>query len=119
MNRIENAIQSALILWVKETYPHLIITATANEKNYKETKQIGSPGITDLLLFDMIYGCVLFLELKKKKGKLLPSQIEWNKKFDASLPINFSRAVAYGFLEGKRIITEWIDTLKELTDYKK
>lgn len=51
MNRVENSIQGAVILWVKDTYPEVIITATANEKNYKETKQIGSKGIPDLLLF--------------------------------------------------------------------
>ena len=108
MNRIEAAISSALIHWVKETYPEIIITATANEKSYKETRQIGSLGIPDLILFDLRDGRVLFLELKKKKGKLLPSQITWNAKFDTCHPPNFSRAVAYGFLEAKRIIKDVI-----------
>ena len=108
MNRVESAIQSATITWVKDTYPHLIITATANEKNYKETRQIGSIGIVDLILFDMRDGRALFLELKKKKkGKLLPSQIAWNIRFDASHPPNFSRAVAYGFSEAKQIIADF------------
>ncbi len=108
--KVESAIQSAFIHWVKEAYSQIIITSTANEKNYKETRQIGCLGITDLLLFER-QGYVLFLELKKKKGKLLPSQIAWNEKFDANHPPNFSRAVAYGFEEAKRITIEWINSL--------
>lgn len=110
MNKIEAAIQKSLIAWVKIEYPHIIITTTANEKSYKETAQIGSLGITDLLLFmPPPKEKVLFLELKKMKGKLLESQINWNKEFDNKfLPsVIYSRAVAYGFIEAKHIITTW------------
>jgi hypothetical protein len=112
MNRIESVIQASYILWAKETYSFLIITATANEKNYKETRQIGCLGITDILLFHP-KGFVLFLELKKKKGKLLDSQIEFNTDFDkrfSPCPV-YSRAVAYGFLEAKRLTIEWMESL--------
>jgi hypothetical protein len=48
------------------------------------------------------------LELKKKKGKLLPSQKEFNDIFDEKYKtVNFQRAVAYGFTEAKTIIGEW------------
>lgn len=105
MNRIEDAIQTALIDWIQKNYPYIIVTTTGNEKFYKGI--IASLGIPDLILFDMRNGRVLFLELKKKKGKLLPSQIEWNANFDAHHPPSFFRAVAYGFSEAKRIIKEW------------
>ena len=108
MKRIESAIQAAVIRWVKETYPEVIITATANERSYKETSQIGSLGITDLILFHPVQG-VLFLELKTTKGKLQPSQIEWNITFDS---INFNypckRDVAYGYNEAINIISAWM-----------
>lgn len=107
MNRIESAIQAALILWVKETYPTVIITATANERSYKETKQIGCLGITDLLLFHSDGGA-LFLELKQKKGKLQPSQMDFNRMFDAWHPDNFSRDVAYGYIHAQEIIIKWL-----------
>lgn len=108
MNRVESVIQSALIHWVKETYPEIIITATANEKNYKETRQIGCLGITDLLLFTRC-GRVLWLELKKKTGKLQPSQIDFNAMFDTHFTApNYTRAVAYGYEEARIIIIEWM-----------
>lgn len=107
--RIEAAIQAALIKWVLEAYPHLLISATANEKSYKETRQIGSIGITDLLLFKrtrIVH--ILWLELKKKKGKLQPSQVFWNQIFDKNYAAsNSKRAVAYGFLEAQEIIKKW------------
>lgn len=109
MINIERAIQKAIIFWVKKEFPDIIITGTDNENNYKDTASIGCIGISDLLLFDP-RGKVLFLELKKKKGKLLASQIEFNNFFD----INFSscsiytRAVAYGFDEAKEIILAWV-----------
>lgn len=111
MNKIEEAISNALIHWVHDTYPDTIITTTANEKSYRQSKHIGSVGITDILIFDtrsdVMY--VLFLELKKKNGKLLPSQITWNSVFDAKhVASNNMRAVAYGFDEAKRIIAEWL-----------
>lgn len=114
VRKIEAAIQAALIYWVKETYPQIMITTTANERSYREINQIGSIGITDLLLFDRrneIVHC-LCLELKKIKGKLLPSQIIWNQSFDKDWKcINFTRAVAHGFNEAKEIISGWAYSL--------
>jgi hypothetical protein len=104
----EKAIQSAVINYVHTSYPHLIITATANERSYKEKKQIGSLGITDLILFHPS-GAVLFLELKTTKGKLSPSQKEWNAAYDAA-GFPHTRAVAYGFSEAQKIISDWVLT---------
>ena len=109
---IEAAIQAALIHWVKETYPLVMITATQNENSYKDTKQIGSLGITDLILFDVRDATLhcFFLELKKLKGKLLPSQKTWNTTYDERYGscTNTQRAVAYGFLEAKGLIANWM-----------
>lgn len=117
MDRVEAAIQGALILWVHQTYgPEIIITATSNEKNYKETRQIGSIGITDLLVFRAHPFCVyiLWLELKKKTGKLRETQIEWNENFDANFSrFNSARAVAYGYNEGRNIIEKWVDNVNK------
>lgn len=109
MNRVEKSIQAATIIFVKTEHPTIIITATANELSYKETRQIGSLGIPDLLLFSP-WGMVLFLELKATDGKLSPSQIDWNIYFDSgwSAP-NYSRDVAYGFPHAREIINKWVD----------
>lgn len=85
-----------------DEYPAVLIVATANENHYRDTAQIGSLGVPDLILFHLD-GRVLFLELKRKKGKLLASQKSWNAWFDAS-GMPHKRAVAYGFAEAKAII---------------
>lgn len=108
MVAVERAIQAAVIDYVHTNYPAVIITATANERSYKETRQIGSIGITDLILFHPS-GAVLFLELKTTKGKLLPSQKEWNAAYDAA-GFPHTRAVAYGFSEAQKIISDWVLT---------
>ena len=63
---IEAAISNAVLDWVNTNYPEVIITTTQNESNFGNRKQVGSLGITDLILFtrkDTVL-CVLFLELK-------------------------------------------------------
>ena len=105
MKRIESSIQKHLIAWVKEKYPEIIITATANERSYKETAQIGCLGITDLLLFSPC-GAILFLELKTKIGKL---NEKWNANFDEHFTApNYKRAVAHGFIQAQEIIVDWV-----------
>ena len=107
MKKIEASIQKHLIAWVKAKYPAIIITTTANERSYKETAQIGSLGICDLLLFSPC-GKVLFLELKTLTGKLNKNQIAWNKFFDKNFTAsNYKRAVAYGFIQAQEIIADW------------
>jgi len=106
MAQIEKAIQAALIAWVKATHPTIIITTTANERSFKETSQIGSLGIPDLILFSL--RGVLLLELKTTKGKLNKNQIKWNAGFDKMIfyyPCD--RAVAHGFIEAKKIIDDF------------
>ncbi len=105
--KVESAIQKAVIRWVKDNYPDVIITATANERSYRETDQIGSLGIPDLILFTLDER-VLFLELKRKSGSLLPSQAAWNEAFDLRRSTQFRRAVAYGFAEARAAISSFL-----------
>lgn len=101
MARIERAIQAAVIRWVQEQLPDLTVVATSNEAHYRDTGQIGSLGVPDLILFKPDGG-VLFLELKRKNGRLLKSQVAWNARYDA-LGFPHPRAVAYGY---KQAISE-------------
>jgi len=113
---IEAAISNAVLDWVNTNYPEVIITTTQNESNFGNRKQVGSLGITDLILFtrkDTVL-CVLFLELKTaglgktKRGKLGKNQIEWNSKFDTDFTAsNATRGVAYGYEEAITKIREW------------
>ncbi len=115
MNRVEDAIQTAVIRWVHETYPTLMITTTGNEKFYKGI--IACVGITDLILgTPNPDDRELFLELKTKKrknqkdGGLEDSQIKWNESFDLYYANNRrSRAVAYGYEEAIEIIQKWVE----------
>lgn len=52
---------------------------------------------------------LFFLELKKKDGKLMQSQIDWNKDFDENYAAdNCTRDVAYGYDEAIEKINAWI-----------
>jgi hypothetical protein len=89
-----------------------MIAASQNENSRHMVNMGMSLGEPDLRLYcrydDGILH-MLYLELKTKKGRLQPSQIEWNKEFDEHYAApNCHRAVAYGFAEAKEIITEWI-----------
>lgn len=108
VNRIESAIQKAVINYVHTEYPKVLITTTANERSYKETAQIGSIGIPDLILF-ALDGSVLFLELKKRTGKLSPSQKDW---FAANNNLPHTKEVAYGFAQAREIINNWVTLLQ-------
>lgn len=103
---VEKAIQAAVIDYVHTNYPAIIITTTANERSYKEARQIGSLGIPDLILFHP-NGAVLFLELKTTTGKLSPPQKKWNAAFDAA-GFPHTRAVAYGYNEAQKEIDLWM-----------
>jgi hypothetical protein len=103
VRKIEDAIQAAVISWVHEVYPEVLITTTSNEKHYKQTRMVGSLGIPDLILFYKHH--VFFLELKTKTGKLRQTQKNWFASF--SFP--HSADVAYGFDEAKQKITAWFE----------
>lgn len=87
------------------------IASNGNENSRQFVDMGMDVGDTDLRLSyrgsNNIY-TMLYLELKKKKGKLLPSQIEWNEDFDRNyVSSNCQRAVAYGYEEAQRIIADW------------
>lgn len=94
---IEDAIQKEFIRWFKENYPSIDIFATRNEDSYRRSKEleIGLPDIIIRFPVDDIRH-IFYLEIKTKKGRLSPSQIEWAKK---PLMSNEHYAVAYGLEE--------------------
>ena len=106
---VESAIQRAVVDWVKNNYPMVMVQATLNE-NSRDAMALGcTKGITDLLLFYTPSEgpmCVIFLELKTKKGRLLPSQTEWVRDwYGGRLKAdNTHYALAYGFSEAKEAI---------------
>lgn len=71
----------------------------------------GSPDLRLESIHDNIT-YILYLELKTKKGKLSKDQIKWNENFDKNrASSNCKRAVAFGFDDAKKIITDWQNNL--------
>lgn len=109
MKKIEDGIQSEVIRWVKDNYPHIRIFAVRNENNRWRTEEcdLGHPDLqlerTDIDHIERI----MKLELKRKKGKLKDSQIEWNATFDSTYRKNCHRYVAYGYDEALDLIKTW------------
>jgi hypothetical protein len=112
MKHTENAIQGALIHWIKDTYPSVLLLAIRNEDMRKRTDEIdaGHPDLhLEIKCIDN-YVHILKLELKKKSGKLSKPQKDWNKWFDENhWAGNCHRAVAYGFDEAKLIVSTWLE----------
>lgn len=105
MKRAETAIQRHLVRWLRERYPHVGVVATLNENNRHCMDMGCEVGITDLILRwgkdeDNVEH-IFYLELKVKKGKLNPDQIEWANNWRRRS--NTYYAVAYGFSDAKRI----------------
>jgi len=96
---------------VCQTGRKIKVAANFNE-HAREHKAMGMDvGSPDLRLSYRLNGDyrVLYLELKKKKGKLSPDQIEWNADFDANFASwNCQRAVAYGYEQAIEIINSWL-----------
>lgn len=95
----------------------LRISKSGNENAHYHKNEGVDTGEPDLWVYvnykNVCY--VLRLELKKKAGRLLPSQKDWNTWFDAEYGNcqNMQRAVAYGFIQAKEIIEFW---LKKIID---
>lgn len=110
--RIEDAIQRALVKWIREECPSIHIIATRNEDSRKFVGMGVDVGVTDLILMkkrdDILQ--VLFLEMKTKRGKLSESQKEWKTgKYDLLLNSNNTQYdVAYGFENAKEKILDWL-----------
>src|SRR5690348_6725880 len=109
--KVEAAIQRALVQWMRLEMTQFPIKIASNNNEHARNYinmgvDVGSP---DLLITwrknDIAH--MFYLELKTKKGKLSKSQVEWNEDFDKNFACNnCQRAVAYGFSDAKKIVSE-------------
>lgn len=110
---IEAAIQRAVVHWMKEHHPAIMMQATLNENSHHCMDMGCTAGIPDLLLFlpgpqdGLLH--IFFLELKTKKGKLSDSQIAWALTRPRSHNVTYG--VAYGYTEAIQAIQSWVDNL--------
>lgn len=111
---IERAIQKALVDWIANTYPMIKVAASQNENSRHAVDlgmDVGEPDIRLLIRVGKI-AYLHYLELKKTKGRLNPSQISWNADFDENyLSDNCTRSVAFGFSQAKEWVTQWYQTV--------
>jgi hypothetical protein len=118
VRRIEDAIQEQLILWLKAEHPDVAVDFNKNEgkktiatamKDQRMGQRAGRP---DLQLSKKVRSTkhYLQLEIKKLKGKLLPSQKEYHAEFVPAA--NDRLEVGYGFEQCKEIITNWLQSLR-------
>lgn len=113
----EMVIQRELIKWLQITHPEIEYIFRKNE-GFKDiiTAQLDklaglSAGVPDLqlLIIHANITYILELELKKKKGILSMNQKAWHGKFVATS--NRSLVTAYGFIDAKEKITNWLQSL--------
>lgn len=92
-----------------------IKAAASQNENSRHATHLGTDiGEPDLRISATVRGTyyILYLELKKKKGTLRDSQIEWGERFDAHFAChNAERYVAYGYEDAKNAIDSWIKKL--------
>ena len=99
----------------RKKYPFDLKVATSQNENSRHAvdlgMDVGEPDVRCITIKDDV-AHIFYLELKKKKGALIPSQIEWNKDFDENFKCsNWNRDVAYGLMEAKEKILNWLLTI--------
>jgi hypothetical protein len=90
------------------------ICAPQNEDSRHKADLGMDIGTTDLHLSARVCGVyhMFYLELKTKKGKPSPTQVDWMEDFDKNFAcMNAKRDIAYGFDEAKKAIDNWIEYL--------
>lgn len=98
------------------SYPFEVKLAASQNENSRHAVDLGMDvGEPDLRLYcrpiDTLQ--MFYLELKKTNGRLSESQLKWNSDFDANYAaINARRDVAYGFLEAREKIINWLSEIK-------
>ena len=114
----EAAIQRELVRYLARTQFsfEIKVAASQNENSRHAVNQGMDKGEPDLRLAVRVDDTAhfFFLELKTLTGTLIPSQIEWNADFDENYASsNWSRDVAYGLVEAKEKINNWLLTLSD------
>ena len=115
-SRIEDAIQRALVDYIKKQHKQMVVQATLNENSRHKIEMGVSVGITDLIIFlrkDNI--CHIFfheLKTKQKTSRLRDSQVDWYKneyvpKLQAS---NTMYGVSKGLSEAKKNVDSFFST---------
>lgn len=116
-SRIEEAIQRALVDYIKKQHKQMVVQATLNENSRYKVDMGLSVGITDLLIFlrhkDITYIFFHELKTKSKNSKLRDTQVDWYKneyvpKLQAS---NTHYAVSKGFAEAKKAVDGFFSTV--------
>jgi len=121
----EEDIQQAVYSWIAkqmygQTFPYFVCFSVPNERNSNayhmaKLKRMGlTPGISDLVLIWMAYDGhihVLYLELKRKGGKLSPKQKEFKEYVDGVNSRALTYEVAYNYHEAKEKIRNAIGDL--------
>lgn len=107
----ELAIQKELVRWLKREHPDLDCASNNNEDARHQVDKGVDVGSTDLIFYkkhkNILF--IFFLELKTSKGQLSANQKKWKIKYDNKLCANNTDyAVAYGLLDAKTKIEEWI-----------
>lgn len=114
--RIEDAIQSAVVVYLKSMYrKDIIFWSVPNEGSGGDPirgaklKRMGTQrGVADLHIFKNVDGetHILFLELKKTDGKQSPDQIMWGSAWGGWKNVQYS--VAKGYNEAIEIIDNFL-----------
>jgi len=101
-SKVEDAIQREYILWLKREFPQARVTATRNEDSRYRGDEL-ELGVTDLIIRwkKGEIRQLFYLELKRLKGTLSPSEKKWAAEFEPCE--NESYAVAYGLEEAKEV----------------
>jgi len=93
------------------------IAASQNENSRHAVDMGMDVGEPDLRLYARVNNILymFYLELKKLKGTMRDSQIDWAKDYNENYKSdNTHYNVAYGFNDAKEKITKWIDAMNAL-----
>lgn len=112
----EAALQAACVAWFRAQYPHLLLFSSLNGvklqgggKEWKRLEQEGAlAGVADLFLScgsGDLNG--LYIEMKTKRGRQSPAQIDFERKAIAG---GFGYAMPTSLAEFRRVVEGYLET---------